>query len=69
MEPINQPSLNPTRKLTAATVGAAAVSVAGLIVRNLAPDWYDAEVMLAITPIVVFGLGYFIRDLPNTGSE
>lgn len=69
MRPINQPTLNPTRKLTAATVGAALVSVAGLVLRNLAPDWYDAEVMMAVTPIVVFGLGYLIRDLPNTGGE
>lgn len=69
MRPINQPSINPTRKLTAATVGAALVSVSGLVLRNLVPDWYDAEVMMAITPIVVFGLGYLIRDLPNTGEE
>lgn len=65
MRPIDQPTLNPTRKLTAATIAAAAVSVAGLIIRNVAPEWYDAEVMLNLTPVAVFVIGYFVRDLPN----
>lgn len=62
---VNQPSANPTNKLTAAVVGAAAVSVSGLIVRNLFPEWYDAEVWSAMTPLIVFGLGWIIRDRPN----
>lgn len=65
METVNQPTLNPTRKLTAATIAAAAVSVSGLIVRNLAPEWYDAEVWAAMTPIVIFAVGYFVKDRPN----
>ena len=39
--------------------------MSGLIVRNLAPEWYDAEVWAAMTPIVVFALGYFVKDKPN----
>lgn len=62
---ITQPSLNPTNKLTAATVAAAAVSVGGLFLRNLYPEWYDPDVMLAITPIIAFGTGWLIRDRPN----
>jgi predicted regulator of Ras-like GTPase activity (Roadblock/LC7/MglB family) len=65
MNPINQPSINPTRKLTAATIAAAVVSVSGLIVRNTFPTWYDDEVWSAMTPIVIFAVGYFVKDLPN----
>lgn len=68
MNTINQPSAMPTNKLTAATIGAALVSVIGLVLQNVAPEWYDPEVMLAITPIIVFGLGYFRRDRPNVVS-
>ncbi|MHA6686339.1 hypothetical protein [Mesorhizobium sp. A556] len=64
-EPINQPSANPTRKLSAAVIGAALIAVAGLIVKNAAPEWYDPEVFAALTPIVIFGLGYYVRDRPN----
>ena len=65
MEPISQPSINPTRKLTAATIAGAAVSVSGLIVRNLAPEWYDDAVWTAMLPIVIFAVGYLVKDLPN----
>lgn len=62
---VNQPSINPTNKLTAATVGAAVISVGGLVLKNLAPEWYDPEVMLSITPVVIFVFGWLIRDKPN----
>ncbi|MHA6641363.1 hypothetical protein [Mesorhizobium sp. A623] len=64
-EPINQPRPNPTRKLSAAVIGAALMAVAGLIVKNAAPEWYDPEVFAALTPVVIFGLGYYVRDRPN----
>lgn len=70
MEPtIDQPNSNPTRKLTAATVAAALVSFSGLVVRNLWPDWYDAEVWAAATPLVIFAAGWFIKDRPNVPVE
>lgn len=62
---VSQKSALPTRKLSAATIGAALVAVSGLVVRNLAPDWYDPDVWLALTPIVVFALGYLVRDEAN----
>ena len=65
MNPIEQPTANPTRKLTAATLASAIVSVSGLIVRNISPDWYDDAVWAAMTPIVIFAVGYFVKDLPN----
>jgi glyoxylate utilization-related uncharacterized protein len=64
-ETVNQPSANPTNKLTAATIGAATLSVSGLIVRNLFPEWYDQDVWLSMAPVVVFALGWFIKDKPN----
>lgn len=69
MPTVKQPSANPTNKLTAATLAAALVSVSGLIVRNVAPGWYDADVWLTMTPIVVFALGYIVKDKPNVEVE
>lgn len=62
---INQPSKNPTNKLTAATLAGAVVSVSGLVLRNLAPEWYDPDVLTAVLPIVVFAAGWFTSDAPN----
>ena len=66
---VNQPTPNPTRKLSAAVIGAAMMAVAGLIVKNVAPDWYDPDVFAALTPIVIFALGYYVRDRPNVVVE
>lgn len=63
---VKQPALNPTRKLSAAVIGAAIMAVLGLILRNTAPGWYDPVTLAALTPIVIFGLGYFTHDADNT---
>lgn len=62
---INQPTIRPTNKLTAATIAAAAISVSGLFVRNVWPSWYDAETWAALLPIAVFAIGYLVKDEPN----
>lgn len=62
---VNQPSVNPTNKLSAAVVGSAAVGVVGLYLRNKLPGWYDPDLMLTVTPIVVWASGFVIRDKPN----
>ena len=62
---IYQPSSQPTNKLTAATLAAALVPATGLILRNVFPDWYDPDVMIGMTPIMVYLFGYFIKDEPN----
>lgn len=62
---IDQPSVNPTNKLSAAVVASAVVGVAGLALKNLYPEWYDPEVMLSVTPVIVWASGYVIRDKPN----
>lgn len=65
-EPVNQPTANPTRKLTSATLASAAMAVIGLILKNKAPGWYDPEVMLALMPFAGLLAGYYVRDLPNS---
>lgn len=57
-----QPSMNPTRKLSAATVTSALMAVSGLVVQNLWPTWFDAVVWLAMTPVVTLAVGWFIKD-------
>lgn len=65
MPTVKQPSANPTNKLSAATAGAGFVAVLGLVLKNLAPDWYDPEALMTLTPLVVFAFGYIIKDQPN----
>lgn len=62
---VKQSSVNPSPKLNAAVVATALVSMTGLILRNVLPGWYDAEVMTAIMPVVVFIAGYFTHDTAN----
>lgn len=65
MTTVNQPTPMPTNKLTAATLGGALVSLASLALKNLAPSWYDPDVMLALAPVVTFILGYMVKDRRN----
>ncbi len=65
MENATQPTANPTNKLTAAMAAAAAVSILGLVLKNLFPAWYDPETLMNVTPIAVLVFGYFIKDRPN----
>lgn len=65
MPTVNQPSANPTRKLSAAVITAAAMNVAKIIMINTAPQWYDPELWAALDPIVIFAVGYFVKDQPN----
>lgn len=68
-----QTTVNPTAKLNAATIAAAVVSITGLLIRNLAPEWYDPDVQSAMLPLVVFLAGYLVKDDANiviqTGDE
>lgn len=62
---VDQPTRAPTRKLTAATIATAVMAASGLVVRNLAPGWYDESTWAALMPVVVYVAGYAIRDRPN----
>lgn len=66
---VEQPTANPTRKLSAAVIGAAIMAVVSVSLRNLAPEWYDPSVLATMTPIVIFAIGYFVKDAPNQVSE
>lgn len=63
---VNQVTPNPTNKLTAAMVAAFAAEVIKLIVRNVWPQWYDEAVFVALGPVLVFAVGYLIKDDANT---
>ena len=73
MDAINQPSNNPTNKVTAQTVAVSASGFvfvfSGLVVRNLWPTWYDPEVWASaqalMTVLAGFAAGFYIRDKPN----
>jgi len=69
METVNQTTPNPTNKLTAAVAATAFMSVLRVIVRNVAPDWYDEAMWDALLPIVVLGFGWFIADAPNVAVK
>lgn len=59
---VAQPSINPTRKLTSATVAVALLSVFKVIAEWLFPGRFDPGFWIGIDPIVVFFAGFFIRD-------
>jgi len=70
---VNQPTVNPTNKLTASVVGASVwgtlMLVVGLALKNLAPGWYDPEVLASITltgtTLASFIAGWLTSDKPN----
>lgn len=62
---INQASKNPTRKLSAAVIGIAATEVTRTALTNWAPGWSDPAMWTALSPMIVFACGWFIKDDPN----
>lgn len=73
MTTINQPTSQPTNKVMAATAATTAwgivMGIGSLMLKNLAPEWYDPDVVIAISSgvptLVVFAAGWFTRDKPN----
>lgn len=65
MATVAQPNGVPTNKLSAAVIASAVAAMSGLVVRNLAPGWYDPDVWAACTPILVFIVGWLVPDRPN----
>lgn len=62
---VNQPSVNPTNKLSAAVVGAAVVEVARAVAAHFFPDFAQPELWTALSPVIVFACGWFVSDAPN----
>jgi len=62
---VKQPSVNPTNKLTAAVIGAAACQVTRTVLANVAPGWADEAMWIALEPIIIFACGWFTKDEAN----
>lgn len=62
---VSQPTANPTRKLSAATIALAVVELAWVLLVNFAPAFADPNLKAALTPLVVFLVGYMVKDEPN----
>ena len=76
MTTINQPTANPTNKLTASVIAVAVIELARVLVHNFWPGFDDAGLWTALSPVAVFVVGYFIKDeatvvlaTPITSSE
>ena len=66
---VNQPTLNPTRKLTAAVIAAAVTELTRVMLNQLAPGVFDPAFWTAMSPIIVFAVGWFVKDEPNVVVE
>lgn len=66
MNTVNQPTLNPTNKLTAAVVATAFMELLRVVMTHALPDYYDDGLWSAMLPIVVFAVGWFVKDHPNS---
>ena len=62
---VTQPNLNPTNKLGAATAAAAAMSALQWILEFIWPDMPNEQLVVGLTPMVVFAAGWLIKDAPN----
>ncbi len=60
-----QASANPTNKLTAAVVSTAVIEVARTAAMNYLPGWSDPALWSALSPCVVFFVGWYVPDQPN----
>ncbi len=59
---VSQPTLNPTRKLSAAAVALALVELAWVLLVNYDPSYAEPHLKAALTPVVVFPVGYVVKD-------
>lgn len=66
MQTVNQPSKAPTRKLSSAIIVSAVMGWGGVILQNVAPDWFDPGVWASTTTAAIGIVGYFfVRDKRN----
>jgi uncharacterized membrane protein len=62
MATVTQTSYNPTNKLSAAIVAGAVVAIARALISSYLPAFDDESVWIAVTPLVIWGCGYFVKD-------
>ncbi len=68
-ETVSQPSPMPTRKLGSAVIATIIMELARVIVSNIWPSWFDANLWAALTPLVVLLVGYVVKDNPNIVAD
>lgn len=66
MATVTQPSVKPTNKLTAAVVASAVTETARVVLDIFYPNTFDGPFWVAISPLVLFGVAWFIKDEDNT---
>ena len=66
---VNQPTINPTRKLTSAVIATAALEITRVLAGHFLPGVFDPAFWLAVSPLVVFGVGYLVKDEPNVAPD
>ena len=66
---VKQPTLNPTRKLSAVVIATAVLEIARVTFSALYPGLFDAAYWAAMQPIAVFAVGYFVKDEANVAPE
>ncbi|TIT00948.1 hypothetical protein [Mesorhizobium sp.] len=59
---INQPTLAPSRKLSAAMISASLAGVIKAVVTNTWPQFADPMIWEPLPIIVGFAVGYFVRE-------
>ncbi|MFA5899572.1 MAG: hypothetical protein WC829_10710 [Hyphomicrobium sp.] len=62
---VTQASINPTNKLTAATLSVALLNVVRVIIEGVWPNTTDQAMWIALDPVAVFLVGWFIKDEAN----
>ncbi|MBK1625381.1 hypothetical protein [Afifella marina] len=65
MTTVNQPTLLPTNKLTAATFAASLANLAQLLVARHFPEFADPEIWAPLAPALALIVGYFVKDRAN----
>ena len=63
---VNQPTQNPSNKLTAAIIAAAVVAAGQSVADIFWPGVFDQKVWTAMFPIVVWAAGYVVPDAATT---
>lgn len=63
---VDQPTQNPSNKLSAAIIAGAIVAVSRALIAKYVPELDNDTVWIALTPIVIWGCGYFVRDRATT---
>lgn len=66
---VKQPTLTPTRKLTAAVIATAVMETARIVSNQVFPGVFDPAFWSAMAPVTVFAVGYFVQDEPNVAPE